>query len=200
MDIMQLPLVRKIGDLFRRSILLLHFSWISRIAQLLQVIISLSCTLTFIHQCFSYASLGAPSRSQRYILLLSVRVLDLHTFQAVSDTEEKIEEKTEEKTVEKTEEKKDAAVPEKTNESDITFILPDLISQCKFPLRYHPQGDEVAKESAEWLDARCPRLNLRQRDAMYGLQGGVLAAYSYTTGPKDRLRVIADYINYLFHL
>jgi alpha-muurolene/germacrene-A/gamma-muurolene synthase len=98
------------------------------------------------------------------------------------------------------EEKKDVAVSEKTDETDITFILPDLVSQCKFPVRYHPLGDEVAKESAEWLDANCPNLNLRQRDAMYGLQGGVLAALCYTTGPRDRLRVIADYINYLFHL
>ncbi|KIL67171.1 hypothetical protein M378DRAFT_74452 [Amanita muscaria Koide BX008] len=91
-------------------------------------------------------------------------------------------------------------VSEKVSEKVVTFTLPDLVSLCQFPLRYHPNGDEIAKESAEWLDINCPGLNLRQRDAMYGLQGGVLAAYSYTSGPKDRLRVIADYINYLFHL
>ena len=91
-------------------------------------------------------------------------------------------------------------ISEKVDETAVTFTLPDLLSLCQFPMRYHPDGDDIAKESAVWLDACCPGLNLRQRDAMYGLQGGVLAAYSYTSGPKDRVRVIADYINYLFHL
>lgn len=97
-------------------------------------------------------------------------------------------------------EHKDSTVDEKVDDQVATFMLPDLVGLCKFPLRYHPLGDEVAQESAEWLDIRCPGLDLRQRDAVYGLKGGVLAAYSYTTGPRDRLRVIADYINYLFHL
>lgn len=69
MDIMQLPLVRKIGDLFRRSILLLHFSWISRIAQLLQVIISLFCTFDVYSPTLQLCLIGrAVEKTEVYIL------------------------------------------------------------------------------------------------------------------------------------
>ncbi|KAF8350406.1 terpenoid synthase [Amanita rubescens] len=152
MDLMHLPMFRKIVDVFRQSILFLHLSWITRLLQL--------CLI------------GRPYEKPEKIGVVS----------QTSD------------------EKKDVAVSEKSEVADTTFLLPDLVGLCKFPLRCHPDADKVAKESAEWLDTGCPRLNLRQRDAMYGLQGGVLAGYSYTTGPTDRLRVIADYINYLFHL
>lgn len=81
-----------------------------------------------------------------------------------------------------------------------SFILPDLVSHCHFPLSYHVNGDEIAKESLEWLEAGCPDLNDEQRQAFRGLQAGVLAAYCYTTGPAKRLRVVADFLGYLFHL
>ena len=61
MDLTQLPLFRKIGDIFRRSILLLHFSWISRIAQLLQVIILLILSLL---RLFTHTS-AMPHRADR---------------------------------------------------------------------------------------------------------------------------------------
>ncbi|KAK2466649.1 hypothetical protein APHAL10511_000907 [Amanita phalloides] len=151
MDLMHLPLFRKIGDVFKHSILL-HFPLI-----------------TWITHFFNICLFGRTTEKS----------------QVISD---------------KSSDNQETTVSEKVEETGATFTLPDLVSLCKFPLRYHPDGDDVAKESAEWLDTLCPSLNLRQRNAMYGLQGGVLAAYSYTTGPKDRLRVIADYINYLFHL
>jgi hypothetical protein len=80
------------------------------------------------------------------------------------------------------------------------FILPDLVSHCTFPLTYHPQGDAVALESVNWLDSSCPDLNARQRRALRGLQAGELTAYCYPTCTAERLRVVSDFMNYLFHL
>ncbi|PFH51684.1 hypothetical protein AMATHDRAFT_2790 [Amanita thiersii Skay4041] len=86
------------------------------------------------------------------------------------------------------------------SEKPTSFILPDLVSHCKFPLVYHPQGDEVAAQSVKWLDENCPDLNAKQRRALYGLQAGELTAFCYNTASPERLRVVSDFMNYLFHL
>ena len=86
------------------------------------------------------------------------------------------------------------------SEKPESFILPDLVSHCKFALTYHIDGDEVANQSVNWLDSSCPDLNAKQRRALHGLQAGELTAYCYYTAPKERLRVISDFMNYLFHL
>jgi hypothetical protein len=82
----------------------------------------------------------------------------------------------------------------------VNFILPDLVSHCKFELSYHPNGDEIAQQSVDWLDFGCPDLNAKQRKALRGLQAGELTAFCYNTCPSDRLRVVSDFMNYLFHL
>ncbi|EAU88892.1 hypothetical protein CC1G_12294 [Coprinopsis cinerea okayama7 len=87
-----------------------------------------------------------------------------------------------------------------TDESPASFILPDLVSHCPFPLRYHPKGDEVAKQTVHWLDSNCPDLTAKERKAMYGLQAGELTGYCYPYTTPERLRVVADFLNYLFHL
>ncbi|XP_006463497.1 hypothetical protein AGABI2DRAFT_144791 [Agaricus bisporus var. bisporus H97] len=79
-----------------------------------------------------------------------------------------------------------------------SFILPDLVQLYK--LAYHPAGDDVAKQSAQWLDAGCPGLNSKQRRALYGLQVGELTAFCYNTVDTGRLRIVSDFMNYLFHL
>ena len=81
-----------------------------------------------------------------------------------------------------------------------SFILPDLVGHCKFPLTYNVHGDEVAKASTDWMDANCPDLDAKQRRALRGLQAGELTAYCYPTASPERLRVIADFLTYLFHL
>ncbi|KAK0211241.1 terpenoid synthase [Desarmillaria ectypa] len=81
-----------------------------------------------------------------------------------------------------------------------SFILPDLVSHCTFPLVYHPNGDAIAAQSVKWLDTNCPDLNAKQRAALYGLQAGELTAYCYNTSSDARLRVVSDFMNYLFHL
>ncbi|KAJ3796822.1 terpenoid synthase [Lentinula aff. detonsa] len=80
------------------------------------------------------------------------------------------------------------------------FILPDLISHCNFPLVYHPHGDAVAAQSVRWLDNNCPDLKENRRQALYGLRAGELTAFCYNTAPDERLRVVSDFMNYLFHL
>lgn len=87
-----------------------------------------------------------------------------------------------------------------TTKTAATFIIPDLVSHCKFPLTYNVHGDEVAKESLHWLISNCPDLNDKQRRALCGLQAGELTAYCYTTASAERLRVVADFLGYLFHL
>ncbi|KAL0573670.1 Alpha-muurolene synthase [Marasmius crinis-equi] len=80
------------------------------------------------------------------------------------------------------------------------FILPDLVSHCNYPLSYHEKGDEIASQSVKWLDQNCPILNEKRRKALYGLQAGELTAFCYNTAEPHRLRVISDFMNYLFHL
>jgi len=80
------------------------------------------------------------------------------------------------------------------------FVLPDLVSHCKFELTYHVNGDEIAMQSVNWLDSGCPDLNAKQRKALRGLQAGELTAFCYNTCPPERLRVVSDFMNYLFHL
>jgi hypothetical protein len=80
------------------------------------------------------------------------------------------------------------------------FILPDLVSHCNFSLFYHANGDEIAKQSVDWLNSSCPDLSAKQRHALSGLQAGELTAYCYHTATPERLRVVSDFLNYLFHL
>lgn len=81
-----------------------------------------------------------------------------------------------------------------------SFILPDLVSHCTFKLSYHVNGDEIAQQSVDWLDSNCPDLNAKQRKALRGLQAGELTAYCYHCTTPERLRVVSDFMNYLFHL
>ena len=89
---------------------------------------------------------------------------------------------------------------DETTKPCASFIIPDLVSHCNFPLSYNIHGDEIDKESTDWLDANCPDLNAGQRRALRGLQAGALTAYCYTTASRERLRVVADFLTYLFHL
>ncbi|KAJ7193850.1 terpenoid synthase [Mycena pura] len=81
-----------------------------------------------------------------------------------------------------------------------SFILPDLLSYCTYPDIYHADGDAVAQESVDWLDSSCPDLSSKQRKALHGLQAGRLASYAYHAASTERLRIISDYVTYLFHL
>ncbi|KAI0320055.1 isoprenoid synthase domain-containing protein [Amylostereum chailletii] len=81
-----------------------------------------------------------------------------------------------------------------------TFVLPDLVSHCPFPLLYHPHGDAIAAESLAWIIGSIPTLPSHKIKAMRGLQAGELTACVYNNCHPDRLRVVSDWMNYLFHL
>lgn len=81
-----------------------------------------------------------------------------------------------------------------------SFILPDLVSHCDFPLTYNQHGDEQAALSDRWLDKGCPELSAKARRALYGLKAGELTAFCYPTCDAEHLRVVDDFMNYLFHL
>ncbi|TFY74596.1 hypothetical protein EWM64_g9415 [Hericium alpestre] len=81
-----------------------------------------------------------------------------------------------------------------------SFTLPDLVSHCTFPLTYHPAGDAVAKDSLAWLLSFTGHLSARKRGKMAHLLAGELTAYCYPNCPAFELRVVSDFMNYLFHL
>lgn len=80
------------------------------------------------------------------------------------------------------------------------FVLPDLVSHFPFSLTYHDNGDAVAAESLKWMLSYVPHFTQEKVSAMHGLQAGQLTAYCYNNCSSDRLRVVSDFINYLFHL
>jgi hypothetical protein len=45
-----------------------------------------------------------------------------------------------------------------------------------------------------------PHFTPKKVAAMHGLQAGQLTAYCYNNCSSDRLRVVGDFMNYLFHL
>ena len=82
------------------------------------------------------------------------------------------------------------------------FILPDLVGHCNFPLTYHPHGDAVAAASVAWLAGNCLEVSCSPRacTALAGLRAGELTALCYPDCSAARLRVVSDFMYYLFHL
>jgi alpha-muurolene/germacrene-A/gamma-muurolene synthase len=58
----------------------------------------------------------------------------------------------------------------------------------------------MAAESLKWILSYVPHFTPKRVAAMNGLQAGELTAYCYNNCPSDRLRVVSDFMNYLFHL
>ncbi|EIM89671.1 terpenoid synthase, partial [Stereum hirsutum FP-91666 SS1] len=90
--------------------------------------------------------------------------------------------------------------PTPTLSPPTSFMLPDLVSHCNFPLTYHPAGDQEAAASLAWMLSFVPHFTPKKVAAMNGLQAGELTAYCYHDCPAERLRVVDDFMNYLFHL
>ncbi|KAH9966533.1 isoprenoid synthase domain-containing protein [Russula dissimulans] len=80
------------------------------------------------------------------------------------------------------------------------FVLPDLVSHCPFSLTYHDDGDAIAADSLNWILSYSPHFTEGKVAAMRGLQAGELTAYCYNNCTSGRLRVVSDFMNYLFHL
>lgn len=80
------------------------------------------------------------------------------------------------------------------------FVLPDLVSHCPFPLSFHDDGDIIAADSLDWMLSHSPHFTQSKVAAMRGLQAGELTALCYNNCTSSRLRVVSDFMNYLFHL
>ncbi|KAI0749320.1 terpenoid synthase [Daedaleopsis nitida] len=83
--------------------------------------------------------------------------------------------------------------------SSPSFALPDLLSDCPYPLRCNAHCEAVARASEAWMLADA-NFSPRRRDAFLGLLAGELAAACYPDTDAPRLRVAADFLNFLFTL
>ena len=90
--------------------------------------------------------------------------------------------------------------PTPTVQEPSFFVLPDLVDHCPFSPTYHDDGDTIAADSREWIISHSPHFTQKQVVAMRGLQAGELTAYCYNNCASDRLRVVSDFMYYLFHL
>lgn len=79
-----------------------------------------------------------------------------------------------------------------------TFQLPDI--HCPFTLTYHESGDTVAAASDEWFAKGFSNLSESGRRRLAGMKAGQLSAYCYNNTNEDRLKVVSDWMNFLFHL
>ncbi|TFY65083.1 hypothetical protein EVG20_g5720 [Dentipellis fragilis] len=87
----------------------------------------------------------------------------------------------------------------RTSPESTILVLPDLLAHCPYPLHINPHATEVARASESWLLEHA-HLSPKKRAAFIALQSGALAALCYPAAPPARLRVVADYMNYLFKL
>ena len=78
-------------------------------------------------------------------------------------------------------------------------ILPDLVSYCKYPLCVNPYGREQGRASDQWL-LEGANHDDRKRTTFLGLKAGKLAAACYPDADATHLRVVADFLNYLFNI
>ncbi|KAF8889626.1 isoprenoid synthase domain-containing protein [Infundibulicybe gibba] len=79
------------------------------------------------------------------------------------------------------------------------FILPDLVSHCKFDIHMNRHRKQVTTETKKWL-FKGDNLHGKKRDAYHGLKAGLLTAMCYPTAGCPQLRVCNDFLTYLFHL
>jgi hypothetical protein len=79
-----------------------------------------------------------------------------------------------------------------------TIRLPNI--HTPFPLAYHKNGDAIAAASDHWFENGCRSFTEDKRRRLYGLKAGQLTAYCYHNTDDHRLRVVCDFMNFLFHL
>ena len=79
------------------------------------------------------------------------------------------------------------------------FILPDLISDCHYPLRLNPHSYLVSRASEQWL-LNGARLAEPRITKFMGLHAGELTAACYPEADAFHLRVCSDFMNWLFNM
>ncbi|EAU85264.1 terpene synthase [Coprinopsis cinerea okayama7 len=79
-----------------------------------------------------------------------------------------------------------------------SFILPDLVNDCPFPLRVNPLCDEVGRLSEQWF-LRHANYSPPRAVAFMALKAGELTAACYPDADAFHLRVSDDFMNFLFN-
>ena len=79
------------------------------------------------------------------------------------------------------------------------FILPDLVSDCHYPLLLSPHCYNVARASEKWL-LQGARLVEPRVTKFMGLKAGELTAACYPDADEFHLRVCSDFMNWLFNM
>ncbi|KAJ8597532.1 terpenoid synthase [Rhizopogon salebrosus TDB-379] len=79
------------------------------------------------------------------------------------------------------------------------FVLPDLVSDCHYPLRLNPHCYPVSRASEQWL-LNGARLVEPKITKLMGLHAGELTAACYPDADAFHLRVCSDFLNWLFNM
>ncbi|KAF4618910.1 hypothetical protein D9613_010112 [Agrocybe pediades] len=79
------------------------------------------------------------------------------------------------------------------------ILLPDLVSHCTFKLRINRHRKQVTTETKKWL-FKDGNLMGKKRAAYHGLKCGLLTSMCYPDAGYGQLRVVNDFLTYLFHL
>ncbi|KAH7928123.1 terpenoid synthase [Leucogyrophana mollusca] len=79
------------------------------------------------------------------------------------------------------------------------FILPDLVTDCTYPLRLNPSCYKVARAAERWL-LRGAHLSEARATKFMGLKAGELTAACYPDTDAFHLRVCSDFMNWLFNM
>ncbi|KAG2749955.1 terpenoid synthase [Suillus brevipes Sb2] len=87
----------------------------------------------------------------------------------------------------------------RSNFETARFILPDLVSDCHYPLRLNPDCYPVSRASEQWL-LHGARLAEPRVTVFMGLHAGELTAACYPDADAFHLRVCSDFMNWLFNM
>ncbi|KAF9237775.1 isoprenoid synthase domain-containing protein [Melanogaster broomeanus] len=80
--------------------------------------------------------------------------------------------------------------------SPASFILPDLVSACPYPLRISPHFPNIARASAQWL-LEGARLVEPHATKIASMKAGELAAACYPNADAFHLSVCSDFMNWI---
>ena len=79
------------------------------------------------------------------------------------------------------------------------IVIPDLVSHCTFKLRSNRHRKRITTETKRWL-FKDGNLLGKKREAYHGLKAGLLVSHCYPDAAYPQLRVVNDFMTYLFHL
>ncbi|KAG8902020.1 hypothetical protein FRB99_004869 [Tulasnella sp. 403] len=79
-----------------------------------------------------------------------------------------------------------------------TFVLPDFIAMCPFPLRTNSHYGAVSRASELWLAQHGVHPNEHHQKGFQACNFGLLTAMCYPTADRECFRVLCDFINCLF--